>query len=391
MKKYVPLIAVIIISFYNTSTFASGASSNQYAVIVDAGSTGSRAHVFLYAKSLPEIPIPVIKDVFSQGSKPGLSSFVNKPSEAGASLKTILDASAKYLQDNGVHLSQVPIKILATAGMRLLTPPQQEAIYADVRHYIKSHYAFSLNDQDVQTISGVMEGVYDWLDVNYLLNNFLHPPDTVGSIDMGGASTQIAFATTDVSMPDNEIAIDINHTHYKVFSQSFLGLGQDQALTAMTAHPSAASCYPSGYSLGSGTEAGTGSRIGHFNFSICSNNYKNIIQNNHVAKNIISTQGQNFIAFSAIYFNYKFFHLLQTPTQSALLAQIDTICYQPWAKLQAEYDGPYLASECANGVYFNDLLYNTYHLQDSQLTVTNQLNGTNIDWTLGALLYGLLR
>ena len=362
------------------------ASSLQYAVIIDAGSSGSRAHVFQYAKALPMIPVPVIADLFNKNTKPGLSSYANDPSAAGASLKPILDASSAFLQAKGVNLAQVPVSVLATAGMRLLPADEQTAIYASVRSYIRANYAFSLSDQNVRTITGVQEGVFGWLDVNYLQNNFIHPPKTIGSIDMGGSSTQIAFATSDTNQPENEVVLTINHTVYRIFSQSFLGLGQDQARNTMTNDSNPGYCYPSDYP--SSTPVFTGA----FNFNSCTSNYNTIITDHNVAGSIIPTTGQLFVAYAGIYFNYSFFGILQTPTQEALSNQINVICTQSWTTLQLLYpNDPFLSNTCANGTYFNDLLYNTYGLQGSQLTVTDTINGTGIDWTLGALLYSLVQ
>ena len=370
--------------FFSLPLFA---SSLQYAVIIDAGSSGSRAHVFQYAKALPLIPIPIITDVFNKSITPGLSFYKNDPTAAGPSLKPILDASALYLQQQGVNLSQVPISVLATAGMRLLTPSEQAAIYDSVRSYIHSNYAFSLNDANVRTITGQQEGLFGWLDVNYLSKSFIHPAATVGSIDMGGASTQIAFATSDTSQPENEVVITINHRPYRVFTQSFLGLGQNQARNAMTAYAYSPTCYPSGYNYPI-------SQTGMFNFDPCSAIYTGIIQDHNVAENIISTAGQSFIAYSGIYNNYSFFNILQTPTQSALQSQINANCYLSWDQLQIHYPDSlpaFLSNYCADAVYFDDLLYNTYQLQGYQLTVTNTINGTGLDWTLGALFYSLIR
>lgn len=385
MNRYIKQCITFSLVFFCLPLFS---SSLQYAVIIDAGSSGSRAHVFEYARSLPLIPLPLIKDIFNQSTQPGLSSYASNPSAAGPSLQPILDASVDTLRRKGANLSQVPISVLGTAGMRLLPENQQAAIYANVRQYIRDHYSFSLKNEDVRTITGIMEGVYDWLDVNYLLNNFIHPNATVGSIDMGGASTQIAFTTTDTSQSANEIVLYLNHTPYRLFSQSFLGLGQDQARQTMTTGtsyaPDAPSCYPSGYPFNSQT--------GNFDFSICSNTYATIIQSYNVSERVLSTEGQSFIAFSGIYYNYNFFNVLQTPTQSALESQINAVCYLSWTQLQLNYPQEPLSllpNYCANAVYFDDLLYNTYQLQGSQLTVTNQLNGTGIDWTLGALLYQL--
>jgi apyrase len=383
MRHFKQKVLTVFIFLFGLPVFA---SSLQYAVIIDAGSSGSRAHVFQYAKALPMIPVPVIADLFNKSTRPGLSSYANDPSAAGSSLKPILDASSDYLQAKGVNLAQVPVSVLATAGMRLLPADEQVAIYANVRSYIRANYAFSLSDQNVRTITGEQEGLFGWLDVNYLQKNFLHPPKTIGSIDMGGSSTQIAFATSDTSQPEKEIVLTINHTVYRVFSQSFLGLGQDQARKTMTNGSNPQDCYPAGY------PSSTPVFTGDFHLNGCTSNYNTMITDQNVAGRIIPTTNQLFIAYAGIYFNYSFFGILQTPTQEALLNQINTICMQSWSPLQLLYpNDPFLSNHCANGTYFNDLLYNTYGLQGSQLTVTDTINGTGIDWTLGALLYNLVQ
>lgn len=377
MKRYFQVIITTIIGFVCMPLLA---ATSHYAIIIDAGSSSSRAHVFQYEKT---DSIPIINDVFSESNKIPLSQFANHPTDAGESLQSILDSSANYLMHANIDLSSVSVRVLATAGMRLLTPEQQEAIYVSVRNYIRNHYAFLLQDDDVKTISGQMEGVYDWLDVNYLLNHFSDPNATVGTIDMGGASTQIAFATKDTPESNQTVSIDINHQHYTIFSQSFLGLGQDQARSAMLSQPMASRCYPYGYAMGSST-------IGQFEYATCNRMYNEIIQSHDVRQQIISLQGQSFVAFSGIYYNYRFLSILETPTQEALQAQLRSICYQTWDALQAQYHDAYMANQCANGVYFDELLYNTYQLQGSQLSVMNQVNGTDINWTLGALLFNEL-
>ena len=382
MRHYIKGFLTICVVLFGFPSFSSGL---QYSVIVDAGSSGSRAHVFAYAKSLPMIPVPIIKDIFNKSTKPGLSSYAADPADAGPSLKPILDAAVTELQSRGVKVSQVPVSVFGTAGMRLLSPSEQDAIYASVRSFIRSHYTFIFDNNNVGTISGTMEGIYGWLDVNYLLNNFIHPPSTVGIIDMGGASTQIAFATTDTSKPANEIVVTINHTPYRIFSQSFLGLGINQARDTMTTFLDAPNCYPTGFEFDSQT--------GAFNFTPCSTIYTAIIQSFKVTQSILSTAGIHFVASDNIYTNYSFFDIVQTPTQSALQSQINAICYLPWTTLQADYpdiSASDLSATCANGVYLDDLLYNTYQLQGSQLTVSTNLSGTDINWTMGMLLYSLV-
>ena len=62
-----------------------------YTVVVDAGSTGSRVHVFRFSRG-GDGGLALEEDVFRQ-LKPGLSSYADDPRAAAASLKPLLDAA----------------------------------------------------------------------------------------------------------------------------------------------------------------------------------------------------------------------------------------------------------------------------------------------------------
>jgi Golgi nucleoside diphosphatase len=181
----------MISSFLSAHAFA---DNKNYTIFIDAGSSGSRLHIFEYEKSLP---LPMIKDVFSESIKPGLSEYAAHPESAGQSLKKILDDANQFLLEKKINPHFIRVHLFATAGMRLLPEDKQQAIYRNVTNFIQNNYDF--NTPDIRTISGKMEGVYSWLDVNYLLGNFQNNRTTTGTIDMGGASTQITFATNDLS------------------------------------------------------------------------------------------------------------------------------------------------------------------------------------------------
>src|SRR3990167_775198 len=185
MRNYT-IFVFMLISAISGLAFA---ESSHYAIIVDAGSSGSRLHIFEYNNTAKRVP--VIKDIFSEATKPGLSSFAEHPEDASSSLKKLLDDATQALQQQQINPHAVTINILATAGMRLLPEDKQTAIYTNVINYLKNNYAFIIGE--VTTINGKTEGLYGWLDINYLLGNFAPHQATMGSLDMGGASTQIAF------------------------------------------------------------------------------------------------------------------------------------------------------------------------------------------------------
>jgi apyrase len=376
MRKAVLITATTL--FISLATIAL-ADSQHYSIIVDAGSTGSKLHVYQYTTGAA---LPVVKEILSESVKPGLSSFTNNPEAAGESLKKILDDAVAALKTADIDPQTVSVNVLATAGMRLLPPDIQHSIYKNVKHYINSNYSFPVDQ--VETISGQMEGVYGWVDVNYLAKNFENSSATVGTIDMGGASTQIAFETSDTSKPEDKITVKIGKKTYTLFSKSFLGLGQDQALAAMNKSPMANACYPVNYVSGNVT--------GDYHFTTCGFLYTDVIQQHHVAEAIVPIAGQQFIAYSGAYYNYHFLGADKTPDQAIVEQRIQSICTKSWEQLQQDYpqESPkYLANYCAHATYLDNLFYGAYHLQDSQLKVTTVINQQDIDWTLGALLIRL--
>lgn len=73
---------------------------------------------------------------------------------------------------------------------------QSDKILGYIRdHFSKSGYLYKSDDQ-VKIIDGKDEGIYAWISANYFSEKFskkTDPVSTFGTLDLGGASTQIAF------------------------------------------------------------------------------------------------------------------------------------------------------------------------------------------------------
>ncbi|XP_025016970.1 ectonucleoside triphosphate diphosphohydrolase 7 isoform X2 [Tetranychus urticae] len=154
------------------------------------------------------------KDLYKKIT-PGLSSFSVNPQDAYNYIYPLLEFANNNVPS--FKHKETPLYIFATAGMRLLSKESQDAILTNLRNRIKSNSSFSFNPANVQVISGKEEGIYSWISVNYLLGRFDHSmtsgvakslvainlgngittrPRTVGMLEMGGASVQIAFEIT---------------------------------------------------------------------------------------------------------------------------------------------------------------------------------------------------
>lgn len=246
----------------NTDRRRAVANNSKWGVVLDAGSSGTRLHIYkwddpvqtsknasLTAAELHTLPKLVTDESWTQITRPGVSSYATTPAKVGDSLKGLVDNALKIIPKEQVKTT--PIYLLATAGMRLLPETQQTAIQKQICTYLKTT-GFSIPNcnSQIQVIDGETEGLYGWIATNYLAGAFDHPKannhgknhSTYGFLDMGGASAQITFApnkTEAAKHADSENmkllrlrTLDGQQTEHNVFSKTWLGFGVNQAFEA---------------------------------------------------------------------------------------------------------------------------------------------------------------
>lgn len=176
-----------------TAPYASHLPLVQYALMIDAGSTGSRIHIykFNHCGSSPAYEYEVFKMI-----QPGLSDRTKTPQGAAESLDVLLDEALRIIPSSLHHCT--PLAVKATAGLRLLGVEESRAILEAVEKRLRERYPFVVPNTDgVVIMDGKDEGVYAWITVNYLLDVIRadSPKDapTYAVLDLGGGSTQIVF------------------------------------------------------------------------------------------------------------------------------------------------------------------------------------------------------
>lgn len=202
----------------------------QYALTIDAGSTGSRIHVYKFHNcgQSPELEYETFKAV-----NPGLSAYAKDPSAAAASLDALLDEAERVVPPS-LH-SCTPLEVKATAGLRLLGAAESDAILDEVRNRLETKYKFVVGgEKSVEIMDGKDEGVYAWITANYLAKKIgegTQSPDTLAVMDLGGASTQIVFEPRFPSESDSlaegehKYALSFGGKDFVLYQHSYLGYG----------------------------------------------------------------------------------------------------------------------------------------------------------------------
>jgi len=204
----------------------------QHAVVLDAGSTGSRVLAFTFHRH-PVSGSLVLEDEQFVEKKPGLSSFADNPEEGAKSIADLLSIAKKKIPESA--WADTPVTLMATAGLRLLPPDQSKALLAAVKSTLDSS---GFVNKGVDIMSELDEGVFGWLTVNYLMDTLHNHRKSYVALDLGGGSTQITFAPkydeTFSKSPKTFLhPVKVSGTEQTLYSHSYLGLGLMSAREAV--------------------------------------------------------------------------------------------------------------------------------------------------------------
>ncbi|OLL24167.1 putative guanosine-diphosphatase [Neolecta irregularis DAH-3] len=399
----------------------------EYVLIVDAGSSGSRIHIykFNHCKESPELE----SEIFDS-TTPGLSSYAKDPEAAAKSLDELLDVAAKNVPEE-LHAC-TPIAVKATAGLRLLGDKESQAIIDAVQCRLEKSCPFALvKDNGVEVLDGKSEGVYGWITVNYLRDSLaVNASDiTAATFDLGGASTQIVFQPQNgmvVADVAEKYLLTINGRNFELYQHSYLGYGLNEARKAIfhqTIQDATAMdetidvheletitspCIPPGQNQSVRLQVDGNTKEYHFvgKEKPCAHECREITDE-ILHKNMIcavapcafdgiyqpsfqeSFPKGDLYLFSAFYYRTKQLHL-PAPFATGILHQFEeNICaadysqYPPELAKELSKDSQY----CLDLNYISSLLERGYGIPKSRkVYATQELKGIELGWTLGAAL-----
>ncbi|XP_032056426.1 ectonucleoside triphosphate diphosphohydrolase 8-like [Aythya fuligula] len=428
------LVAAVFLLVLGPDGDAALPARTQYGMVFDAGSTHTALYIYQWPAN-KENGTGIVSQVETctvNGS--GISSYADDPAGAGASLKPCLDKAMTIIPAE--QQRDTPVYLGATAGMRLLreqNSTKAEQVFAEVTKAIRE---YPVDFRGAQILTGNDEGTFGWITVNYLLETlikhsftgkWIHPPveDTVGALDLGGASTQITFLPgTTIDDSNTRALLRLYGTNYSIYTHSYLCYGQTQALKRLMAslhqgnlssqhisHP----CYPRGYQenitmaelynspcvptpstpspaqvlmvTGTGDPAACSAAMQKlFNFSCGTNRtcgFNGVYQP--------PVRGQ-FFAFSGFYYSLHFLNLTGEQSLSSGNDTLWKFCTSNWKKLQKEFptaNRTHLRDSCAASSYTLTLLLQGYKFNQKtwhNIHFCQQVSNVDVGWTLGYML-----
>uniref|UniRef100_A0A8C6YWK5 nucleoside diphosphate phosphatase n=1 Tax=Nothoprocta perdicaria TaxID=30464 RepID=A0A8C6YWK5_NOTPE len=193
-----------------------------YGIMFDAGSTGTRIHIFKFKQQPKETP-KLTHETF-KALKPGLSAYADDVEKSGQGIKELLEVAKNEVPMELWKFT--PLVLKATAGLRLLPGEKAQKLLDKVKEIFQAS-PFFVRDNCVSIMNGTDEGS---------LNN--PQKRSVGMLDLGGGSTQITFlprteATLQASPAGHTTSFQMFNSTYKLYSYSYLGLGLMSARLAI--------------------------------------------------------------------------------------------------------------------------------------------------------------
>uniref|UniRef100_A0A3P9L4P1 nucleoside diphosphate phosphatase n=1 Tax=Oryzias latipes TaxID=8090 RepID=A0A3P9L4P1_ORYLA len=367
----------------------------QYGVMFDAGSTGTRVHVFklqMKSKEPPTVDHETFKAI-----KPGLSAYADDPEKCAAGIQELLHVAKSSVPPS--MWAKTPLVLKATAGLRLLPGEKAKQLLEKVRQ-IFHESPFLSRDDSVSIMDGTDEGISAWITVNVLIGGLSRADlTTVGMLDLGGGSTQITFSPRDektiqMSPIDFIRSFQMFDRTHTVYTHSYLGLGLMSArLTILggSVDPPGGStelvspCLPPQYS-GRWEYADVvftvkGQKAGEPVFETCLTRVQKVLYGK--IKRVSEVVSMDFYAFSFYYDRAVNLGIIDEKMGGAIRVSDYTdaarrVCSGPSAEPQ---QNPFL---CLDLVYISVLLQEFGFPPHQQLRLARTINQVETSWALGA-------
>ncbi|KAG7475878.1 ectonucleoside triphosphate diphosphohydrolase 3 [Solea senegalensis] len=408
----------------------------EYGIVIDSGSSRSTVYLYEWPGEKENETGIVTETISCRVPGAGISDTVvdaQKNSETWKAFQDCMKTITKIIPAE--KHKTTPLFLGATAGMRMLHQEDEQRsdeIMTSLTSYLRS---LPFHFQKASIITGQEEGLYGWVSVNYLMGNFLEKnlwnayiqPEgakTVGSMDLGGASTQIAFAVQDDLKGPDYLHVKLYGYPYNVYTHSFLCYGKNEIekrvldkIIQLGKSPENIPnpCYPEGFNI-----TMKASKIYDTPCTNRPNNYQpdqdffmvglpdsdkcqSIVESQFDFNTCSSAQCSfngveqppvtgEFMAYAGFYFTARALLLNGTSDIEQFNSTIAEFCHKPWTVLKEErpwISSKFLKTYCYSAHYVFTLLTKGYKFDNEtwkNIHFEKEIKDTSIGWSLGYML-----
>lgn len=387
----------------------------EYGVVIDAGSTGNRVLVFRWQHHQSrKTEMTQIETLLKQKFKPSLDELDDDEAGLKKIVQSMIEAAKNTVPEE--LQSATAIYFFATAGMRLVIEAKANKLFDHLDDWL-SNNTFSPFRYErgfgARILSGEEEAAFMWISVNSLLGIFEpgNKKQTTGIIELGGASTQIAFDPVGQQLLDNKFPLRVGGHRYSLYVHSYLYYGLDYVVLWINDHLALAKLPNSSDNpcmvTGDTATAKDGSTItGTGNPEACEKIldglvYKVAPERCYPKPCAVGTTYQpsidgqeKFYVLGAFYVTLK---NLGTVAKDGRLdlndvnTKASTFCKRTYEDIVKERPDlkEFASKTCIAGLYAVKLFHRGYGIamDSTQLSAIDNINGQELSWAMGALLY----
>ncbi|XP_070539561.1 ectonucleoside triphosphate diphosphohydrolase 8-like [Ptychodera flava] len=439
------LIGVIGIVVFSVAQYTGDMNvPDAYGLVWDAGSSASRLYIYSWPVNKQYSTALVSEIDRCQAEGEGLSSYLDDPAGAGRSLEKCMNETAMVTVPEEDHADSI-LGLGCTAGMRLAEKESKEESDAVMEAVEQTLNSYPFNVQSVSILTGGEEGSFSWNTVNYLLGNFAKGPallswilpsasasETVGALDMGGASLQISFIPEDLSVvpAENKEFLRMYGEDYIIYTHSYLCYGSNEALrrhlatlvkeanyTSQVVDP----CSPDGFSkkytaeylfdayCSTGQEAlkAWGSEVTlppgfpqNSNFTLvgssdpvqCEKEVQKLFNTTTFLSVYKPPVTGEFYAFSTFFYTVTFMNLSNDVGLTDYKTGVDDLCGKPWSEVEnmPTRRKDQLHTQCFRGMFcylfLTDPMSYNFTEETWNIQFVGDIGGTTVGWALGLML-----
>ena len=330
--------------------------------------------------------------------------------EVKKSLQPLLDWAKQALRQHPLaggqgKLSDIPVLLFATAGVRKLAPKDQKILMNHIIHVLSTS-GFRFQPDWATIITGEDEGIFSWVSSNFKLGNFQSEKSAMNMLELGGSSLQGSYVTNpELSSTDsgNRRSVTVLGRSYDLEVESFNGYGMNDAFNStlyylwdqhkmkargrdqqkVLIHP----CLQEGYSEKEETLGVT--FRGNFDSAACRGvvlgvfGEGNEIEDHHTSAGFHEAKKEeSFIALAGFFLVYSFFDIDLGSTLSEALAKAGSVCRGNYMDMsQEDREDRNAGLYCFRQQYIEIILREWMKLRDEQIRIYSES-----EWALGAAI-----